>query len=155
MSVIARRICATPARSAADAWRLITEIICQDNSDAATEFGRVTGIASSLIADEAFKDEALVIIGAGPRLRVYCLYDEEAVTADNRNEGKLTWKPADSDWKAYLPCPSDDLNWVTKSLKERSSRFIAYDIKEGLKVEEATMRSTAKLEIDAEAFNRL
>lgn len=155
MSAIARRISATPARTAADSWRLITAIVCQDDSGANLEFGKVAGIASSLIADEAFKDAALTIIGAGPRLRVYCLYDEEAVTGDDRNEDQLSWKPTGLDWKAYFPCPSDDLDWVRKDLKQTSNRFFAYDLKEGLQLDETAKDSSAKLEIDVEAFNRI
>jgi hypothetical protein len=36
----------------------------------------------SLIAAEAMRDSPIVVHGVGPRLRVYCLYDDEAILGE-------------------------------------------------------------------------
>lgn len=90
MTVIARRIIATPARPASEAWSLIVELLAPESeSQARKELLAIAGIASALIADEAMKTAPIVVSGSGPRVRIYCLYDEEAIVGEQAKETSL------------------------------------------------------------------
>lgn len=110
-AVVARHVAATPARPAAEAWRVITNIVTFPGP-ARQELERCAGIAMSLIAAEAMRDSPIVVHGVGPRLRIYCLYDEEAILGEGLNEDSLSWCPTDGNWAMSLPCSSEDLSWV-------------------------------------------
>ena len=60
-----------------------------ESSDAHVELMSVSGIASSLISSDAMKDAAVVCTGSGPRVRVYGLYGEDAITGEDANEATL------------------------------------------------------------------
>ncbi len=139
MSVIARRFRATPYRSAAETWKLIALLIAPDKTSAAyKELDSVCGIASSLITSEAMKDAAVVCSGSGPRVRIYCLYDEEAILGEEAKEDPLCFVPTeDEDWNVSLPCPTEDLSWVKSALKKRSGHITARDLSERLGPEES------------------
>lgn len=128
-TVVARKVAATPARPAAEAWRVITDLVTLPGP-ARQELQRCAGIAMSLIAEEAMRDSPIVIYGTGPRLRIYCLYDEEAILGEGQNEDALSWCPTDGNWAMSLPCPSEDLPWVTAALARSSSRVTARDLAE-------------------------
>ena len=151
MSVVARRIRASPVRTAAESWDVIAELVCQDDETARKEFAMIAGIASALIALESFKEQPLVVVGSGPRLRVYCLYDEDAIVGDDGNEDGLSWKPTEFEWTAFLPCHKDDVKWISKNLKDKSVRFHAYDVAQEIDAD-ATEGRVVGLKIDAERF---
>ena len=94
-------------------------------SPARRDLDAVAGVACSLITDEALKDDALVVHGVGPRLRVYCLYGDDAIEGDSVNEGALSFVLTDGDWRMSLPCPDEDLPWVQRSLAKASTRVTA------------------------------
>lgn len=153
MNVVARRIRATPVRTATESWTVIAEIVCQGDETARKEFEAVAGIASALIASESLREQPFVVLGSGPRLRVYCLYDEDAIVGDDSNEDTMSWKPTASEWTAFLPCHKDDVQWVSKNLKTKSSRFRAYDVAQELG-EDVVERRGAGLMLDAERFTQ-
>ena len=68
------------------------------------------------IADELPRTAPFVLVGAGPRVRVYCLYGDDAVEGDDANESPVDLDGTDADWTLWLPCDADDLDWVTASL---------------------------------------
>jgi hypothetical protein len=156
MTVIARRITATPARVASEAWSVIVQLLApQPESAARRELLAVTGIASSLIADEAMKFAPVVVYGTGPCVRIYCLYDDDAITGDNANETALAFNATEGDWSMSLPCPVEDLAWVQESLKKQSSRVTARDMAttvEGDKSDPAA--ATKAIQVDEGAFLR-
>jgi hypothetical protein len=127
MTTVARRFAATPVRTGTETWDLIVDLISKSQSASRTELQKVTGVAASLIADEIPKEAPIVVAGNGPRLRVYCIYGEDAVVADDCDESSLTWNPAEGDWRLFLPCPGEDLEWVRGCLQPLSRRIIAYD----------------------------
>jgi hypothetical protein len=128
-TVIARRIVATPVRSASEVWAVVVDLLAPAADGAARgELEAVAGIASVLISDEALRDSPAVIWGNGPRVRFYCLYDDEAISGDARNENGLPCTPADGDWHLSLPCPADDLAWVQNALRQKSQRITARDM---------------------------
>ena len=155
MTVVARRIKATPARSASEAWHILVNLIAPSDGAARTELQRIEGVASCLIAEEAMKSDACVVYGSGPRLRVYCLYDEDAVTGENANEGPLTFCPTEGEWQMSLPSPAEDLAWVQQSLKERSSHVVAREVGAAIDDEESNESAAGKgAVVNREAFLR-
>jgi len=155
MTVIARRFSSRPIRTSSKTWDAITSLICGTNGEARLEFEKVSGIASALIAEESFRDHPFVVLGSGPRLRVYCLYDEDSITAEDRNEYPLKWEPTKGNWKGFLPCSSEDIGWAADALKKKSSRFVAYDVDEGIPEEDQQKSASISLSIDVEGFKKL
>ena len=155
MTVLARHVRATPHRPADEAWEVIVGLLTPGGGAAREELLRVGGVASSLIASEAAKDDPVVVYGAGPRVRVYCLYDEEAVTGDRANEQELPSSPTDGDWCMSLPCPAEDLQWITEARAKKSTRVIARKLGEAVEVDAGDgNESTSAVTVDKEAFFR-
>jgi hypothetical protein len=156
MTVIARRIIATPVRSASEAWAIIVGILApQSGSEAHKELLAIEGIACSLITDETLKDAAAVIYGSGPRVCIYCLYDDDACSGEDASEAPLTFDATSGNWQMSLPCHADDLSWVQEALKKRSTHVTARDMTSQVEAEEAVTNSAAKnIAVDREAFFR-
>jgi hypothetical protein len=155
MTVDSRRVVATPARSASAAWDVIVRLVTASGSPARQELQRIEGIASCIIAEESLKADPCVIFGSGPRLRIYCLYAEDAIAGEDANEAALTFTPTEGDWQMSLPCPADDLEWVEKALRERSTHVTVREAGAPVEVEPANAQaSTAGAAIDREAFLR-
>ena len=155
MTIVSRRVAATPARSASEAWSVIVNLVAPSDDAARKELQRIEGVASCIIAEEAMKSDACVVHGSGPRLRVYCLYNEDAITGEDTNEAPLMFCPTEGDWRMSLPCPSDDLDWVRQSLKERSTHVVAREVGTAVDEEEPDESTTAKgAVINREAFLR-
>jgi hypothetical protein len=157
MTVVSRRICATPARSASAAWNVIVELATKPGSAARQELLDIEGVASCLIAEESLKTDPCVVFGSGQRLRVYCLHDDEAIVGEKANEAALTFTPTEGDWRMSLPCAADDLAWVQKSLGERSTHVTAREA--GTAVDDGAtwagaIAAPAAAVIDREAFLR-
>ena len=118
MTVIARTFASIPTRSSSETWEAIADLIAPDAKSAARrELDAVAGTACSCIADEALASDPVVVYGAGPRLRVYALYGDAAIEGDAVNESPLSFVPTDGDWHMSIPCLSEDLDWVERSLK--------------------------------------
>ena len=155
MTTIARRIIATPVRSASETWAVIVNLLAaQAESPARQELQAVRGIASSLITDEAMKSSPIVVSGSGPRIRIYCLYDEDAMIGDNAKEDTLAFDATAGDWQMSLPCPADDLIWVQASLAKHSTRITARDMTTAVDAEENQSTTTKAIQVNMEAFLR-
>lgn len=158
MSVIARKFNASPARLPSETWSAIAALICGSDGKALAEFAAVIGIGSSLLNDRLFEGDPMVVVSKGPRLRVYCLYGEDAMSGEDASEETLSWKPTEDEWHVFIPCTADELKETTKALKSKSAKFSAYDIEVGLPEdakEHAENSDSAKATIDLSAFNRL
>lgn len=140
MTTVASRIFAsTPARDALATWEAIVALLTNGESNAKrTELLSVSGIAASVIADKGPKDAAIVVTCDGPRTRIRCIYDEDALDSSEANEDSLGFEALEGDWKMSLPCPATDLAWVQKALKDKSSRITARDQSETTVSENAT-----------------
>jgi hypothetical protein len=135
-TIACRRFVSTPQRDAASTWRSITDLLTRGAVTAArTELLAVAGIAASIITDKAPQKAAIVVACDGPRTRIYCLYDEDALDGAVRNEEPLGYDPLKGNWHVSLPCASDDLAWVQAALKKHSSRISARDEAEALGAE--------------------
>ena len=160
-TIVVRRIAATPARPAAEAWGVIVGLLAPPSSAASAELGRVAGVAMSLIAAEAARHSPIVVHGVGPRLRVYCLYGDEAVLGEGASEEPLASCPTEGEWAMSLPCPPEDLSWVVPALARASARVTARvtarDLAEAAPSETPAQPRTANGEldpVDVEAFLR-
>jgi hypothetical protein len=156
MSVVARRIRATPERGASDAWQVIVDLIAPKDGAARRELLGVEGIASSIISTESPKDAAMVVRGKGPRVRMYCLYDDEAISGDDANEAALADCPTDEDWIMSLPADADDVAWVKDALAKKSVRVTVREKSEAFddSEEQSEQASTTEAAINMEAFLR-
>lgn len=128
-TVLARRVASTPTRTATQTWAKIVEIIAPDPQSAARkELAKAAGVACASISSEATKDASIVIWGGGPRVRVYCVFDEDAITQDDVNEDALPKSPTEGEWKMSIPCLPDDVKWSSANLAAASSRISARSV---------------------------
>jgi hypothetical protein len=142
-TVLVRRIASTPVRTATQTWETIVEIIAPNlNSAARAELAKAAGVACSSISSEAMKDAAIVVWGGGgPRVRVYCLFDEDAITQEDVNEDALPQSPTEGDWKMSIPCLPEDVKWSVANLGSGPISARAMDTEvddEVVKIEAAT-----------------
>jgi hypothetical protein len=143
MTVVARTFCSIPKRSALETWTAIVALLApKAGSEARLELDSVAGIASSLITREAM-NSPIVVYGCGPRVRIYCAYNEEAITGDAANENKLAFDATDGDWHTSLPCPAEDLDWIVGALGKKSKRITARDQAEAVESEDSSQASKA------------
>ncbi len=155
MSVVTRKLRSTPVVSAADTWSAIVLLLAPDKStDAHDELASVRGIVSSLISSESMAEAAVVCVGSGPRVRIYCLYDEDAITGQDANEAPLQHCPTEGDWAVSLPCPVEDVDWVNRALKSESERITARDQSERLGPQAQEKENSVSAEVNTEAFLR-
>lgn len=135
MSVVSRRFTASPVRTAAQTWDMIVNTIASGSEAAKQELKSITGIIASLISDETPSKDAITIIGTGSRLRVYCLFGDDAIE-EEANEALLLWNLFESDWEIYFPVNEADLSWVTKSLSDKNKKFKTYKVGERINADD-------------------
>jgi hypothetical protein len=130
MSTVSRRTFAsTPARDALSTWNAIVDLLAPGVSHPARkELMAVAGIAASVISDRSPKDHAIVATCDGPRTRVYCLFDDDAVDGSDANEAALGYDALEGDWALSLPCDADELDWVQRALKKHSTRITVREL---------------------------
>lgn len=127
-TVFSRTFRSIPHRTAYDTWAAIVGILTKGASGAKREeLMAVAGIAASIIADRAPRDAAIVVTCEGPRTRIYCLYDDDAIDGSDASEDALGFDPLAGDWAVSLPCAAEDLTWVQGALRQHSSRISARD----------------------------
>lgn len=158
MSIVARKFSASPARLSSETWAVIANLVCSSDERSVAEFTAVTGIGSSLLNDQLFEANPMVVVSEGPRLRIYCLYGEDAISGEDANEETLSWKPTKGEWHAFLPCFAEELKGINKALKAKSTKFTAYDVDVGLPEDakdHVENSDSAKASIDFDAFKKL
>lgn len=127
-TVFSRTFRSTPERDASQTWSAIVDLLTQGKAgDTRTELLAIAGVATSVIADQAPKQAAITVTCDGPRTRIYCLYDDDAVEGSDANELPLGFEPLKGDWRVSLPCLPDNLAWVQGALRRHSSRITARD----------------------------
>jgi hypothetical protein len=119
---------------------------------ARTELLSVGGIAASLIADQAPKGAPIVVTCDGPRTRIYCLYDEDAIEGSEANENPLGFDALKGDWQVSLPCHRDDLAWVQASLAKHGSRITARDLDADVTIDSSEANAPQVLMLDIKGF---
>lgn len=153
-TVASRTFRSSPHRDAGETWLAIVDLLTRgQNTDARSALLAVAGTASSIIADQAPRDAAIVITCDGPRTRIYCLYDDDAIEGSDANEDALGFNPLKGDWRVSLPCHDDDLNWVKAALKRHGDRITARGVNEKLSSEvEVAGASGQSLTLDPKGF---
>jgi hypothetical protein len=142
-TVITRFIASTPERTASATWGKIMSLLAPDaKSDARAELEKVAGIAASSIVSEATKNDAFVISGSGPQVRIYCVFGEDAVNRDGVNESALKESATQGGWQLSIPCLPEDLDWSQKKLKADSKRATARATGEKFAVNESKVTAT-------------
>jgi hypothetical protein len=155
MTVIARIISSVPQRLADDTWTKIVSLLTPDQDLASyRELISIAGIAGSLIARESMT-EPIVVFGSGPRVRIRCLYNEDALTGDGASESALPTNPTAGDWNMSLPCPKEDLTWISKALAKKSSRITAREMGTAVDDEAGESSTKSAVIINKEAFLNL
>jgi hypothetical protein len=158
ISVIARVFASIPHRSASETWSAIVDLFAPAaESPARAELLGIAGIAASIIADEAPSDDAIVLFGSGPRIRVYTVYGDDAIEGNDISESPLNFIPTMDDWRLSLPCRSDDLAWIQRALQSSphtSARALGEAVDEAQASERSALR-TATRHVSLNAFNRL
>ena len=131
-------------------------VLAPDPGDPARdELKRVAGVAASLIAAESPAQNAMVMYGGGPRVRLYCVYGDDAITRDGVKEDPVATSVTGSGWNLSLPCPPDDLEWTQRKLKSLSERVSARAEGEDVADEDepgASKTAQNPLIVDKEAF---
>jgi hypothetical protein len=154
MSTLVRRTFASgPARSAHDTWEAIVDLLTRSCGEAARdELLSVSGEASSIISDQAPASAPIVVTAEGPRTRIYCLYDDDALDGSDINESPLGFDPLKGDWAVSLPCQAEDLDWVRAALKRKTDRIVARDMSEGTAIADSTSSASVELVLDPQGF---
>lgn len=144
MTTVRRTIRSIPHRDSAATWQVIVALLTQGNqSVAATELEAVGGIAASIIGDGAPRKAPIIVSCDGPRTRLYCTYDEDALDEADASEEPLGFDPLKGDWALSLPCQTEDLEWVQHALAVASKRVTARDVALGLEVTESAPTASA------------
>lgn len=137
-TVVRRTFRSTPERDAWMTWIAIVDLLThEEESVARTELLAVAGVAASIIADHAVSDAPIVVTCDGPRTRIYCLYDEDAIDGSDAKEDPLGFDPLKGNWNVSLPCSSEDLAWVQGALNQHSDRITARGLDESVSRDES------------------
>lgn len=155
MSTVARRtFSSTPQRDSHQTWIAIIDLLTQGKTNTARdELLAVAGIATSIIADQAPKHSPIVATCEGPRTRIYCIYDDDAIDCSDANEDPLGYDPLKGDWRLSLPCLADDLTWVQSALERHSSRVTARDLDASVPADDSmSVAKGQSLKFDKDGF---
>ncbi len=127
-TIASRTFRSIPHRSADQTWAAIVDLLTQGrNNNARSELLEVSGIAASIIADKCPQESPIVVICDGPRTRIYCVFDDDAIEDDNGNESPLGFDPLQGGWALSLPCSEEDIDWVRRALATKSNKITARD----------------------------
>ena len=143
-TVLARRVASTPVRTASQTWARITQILAPDPASAThAELRKAAGVACASISSEVTRDAAIIVWGAGPRVRVYCVFDDDAITGEDVSEDALPRSPTDGDWRMSIPCLPEDVPWSSNRLASVSTRVSARAMDEDVEDEETVTKAAA------------
>jgi hypothetical protein len=150
---VRRDIASIPLRSGEETWAEYRKLVTGAGSVDAGQFDAAATVMTSLITDEAFRDEPLTLSGVSHRLVVYLLHGHDALEA-GANIDKLAWNPTAGDWKLFVPCPEEQLDWAKKTLAARAPRFVVLKPGEKVNEEQETAAAEAALGVNWEVFGR-
>lgn len=119
---IRRNIASIPVRTAAQTWQAIVDLITAKDTVDRAQLDAAASVMQSLIADEHPAKTPIVVKGAGPRVVIYLLYNEDAMEAGAAIDA-LSSNPSAGDWRITAPCEDDDVEWMNKSLATRAPRI--------------------------------
>ena len=141
MSIFSRRVAARPERTASEAWGVAAEVLFGSDADAREACERLSGIVAMTIAEQVPESHAITLIGTGPRIRLYFEYGDEAISGDDVDERPVDLDTEDRDWTLWLPCGTDDYEWMHSQTEKESAPIMAYDIEEGIPEKEESAQT--------------
>ncbi|MGE0875210.1 MAG: hypothetical protein AB7O31_11140 [Burkholderiales bacterium] len=150
---VKRDIASIPLRSGDETWAEYRQLVTGPGSVDAVQFDAAATVMTSLITDEAFRDEPLNLSGVSHRLVVYLLHGHDALEA-GANIDKLAWNPTAGDWKLFVPCPEEQFEWAKKTLAARAPRFVVLKPGEKNQEEKETEAPEAALGVNWEVLGR-
>lgn len=115
MTTIARRIAATPVRTASSTWDVIADLLGAAGGDIRSRLSEAAGVASMLIAEEHTAGNPIILSGCGPQVRVYTLHGTDAIDGSQLNEQALTVVASDG-WTLTLPASGPDFDLASAAL---------------------------------------
>lgn len=152
-TVISRSFTSNPQRDSSETWRAIVELLSKGKeTEARISLLAVTGIASAIITDQAPLQSPIIVTCDGPRIRIYCIYGDDAVDGSDANEDTLSFEPLLTNWAVSLPCPKEDLEWVQNALKKYDSRITARNQESGITLSEESAINEGAFTIDVKGL---
>lgn len=145
---VRRDISSIPVRTAESTWSVIQNLITGEKSKDTEQLDKAASTLHSLITDELFVEHPITVAGVGPRLVIYLRYRSEALE-EGETIDPLDWNPTAGDWKMYVPCDDENIEWVKKTLAARAPRIVVHTLGERLDESAADKgQKSEKLEID-------
>lgn len=148
---IRRDVSSIPARSAKDTWAAIIDLVSGKGTVDGVQLKAAASAMESIIADEHPASVPIVFKGSGPRLLIYCLFNEEAMEA-GLSVDRLNFNPTAGDWRMTVPCDPEDVNWIAKTLKERAPRISVHAADEPPADEDEEQRVAKRFDVDWEVL---
>jgi hypothetical protein len=144
-----REIASVPLRSAEETWDCITEMITGPDSIDSRQLTTAKSVMAMLLAEEHYADKPLTLKGVGHRLVIYCAYGPDAMVL-GQDWDALNWNPTAGDWRLYVPCATEDLDWAQAALAKKATRIILYSLDQTPTelVEETATHASSEIEID-------
>ena len=92
----------TPGRDAYETWTAIVDLLTKGLLVQRKSF---SPSAASRPASSPTRParNSIVVTCDGPRTRIYCLYDDDAIDGADANEDALGYDPLKGDWRVSLP----------------------------------------------------
>jgi hypothetical protein len=150
---IRRDVASIPRRSAAETWRAIVDLVTGDDTIDRDQLDSAASVIECLIADEMPATVPIVFKGSGPRVLIYCLFNEDAMEA-GLDVDPLSFNPTAGDWRATAPSEEADVTWMNNSLKKRAQRITVHSVDEQPSEDDGGERHEAKaFEIDWGSVN--
>ena len=150
---VRRNIASIPVRSAKETWIAIIDLVADAESKDREQLLMASSTMESLIADEYPAKAPIVFKGSGPRILIYCLYNEAAMDAGVSIDS-LSSNPTADDWQATAPAEAEDVAWMNKTLEQIAPRITVHDVDQAPEEDSKQSNQMAKeLEIDWGAIN--
>jgi hypothetical protein len=151
---IRRDIASLPARTSKETWRAIVKLISGPDSIDAAQLDAATSVLCSAIADEHCATVPIVVKGSASRLVIYTVHGADAMEVGFAVD-KLSWNPTATDgWAMTVPCSQEDVEWMSKALKERAPRITVHDVNEKPDTDGESTHKVAEVEIDWTAMEK-
>ena len=153
-TVIVRRVNATPVRTSSETWDVICRLLAPDAKSAARAvLSRAHGVACSSIASEVPSANEIVVYGTGPRVRFYCLYDDDAIAGEDVSEGDLPEVPTEGDWRMSIPVTQEDFEWSARAIKDCAPHITVRKAGDGIEEKsENKAQGRAAMRLNLEGF---
>lgn len=111
MTTHVRRFAAVPARTSAQTWRAVLDVV-DPPPEARKRLEAATNAAAISIAEEVTATDPIVLVGCGPQLRIYTVHGEDSPNGTHVNERPVPGLAFNTGWKLHIP-PGDDADLLS------------------------------------------